>query len=81
MKNPIMTITYTDPISTNDEQKNITIEDILKEQQKTIVYLNRKMELMERKISKLEKCSNCEYSSWGKNRRPGVIFMVTVSRN
>ena len=76
-----MTLTSTDSVSTDDKQKNVNVEDILKEQQEAIAYLKRKMELLERKISMLEDCSNRQYSSRGKNRRPRVTFTVTVSRN
>ena len=76
-----MTLTSTDSVSTDDKQKNVTVEDILKEQQEAIAYLKRKMELLERKISMLEDCSNRQYSSRGKNRRPRVTFTVTVSPN
>ena len=46
--------TSTAPILTNDKQENVTVEDILEEQQKAIAYLKRKVELLEGKIFELE---------------------------
>ena len=53
-KNPTMTSISTAPVSTDDKQENVTVEDILEEQQKPIVYLKRKVEQMEGEISELE---------------------------
>ena len=49
-----MTPTSTAPVSIDDKQTNVTVEDILEEQQKAIAYLKRKVELLEGKIFELE---------------------------
>ena len=46
--------TSTAPVLTDDKQENVTVEDILEEQQKAIAYLKRKVELLEGKIFELE---------------------------
>ena len=49
-----MTSISTAPVSTDDKQENVAVEDILEEQQKAIVYLKRKVEQMKGEISELE---------------------------
>ena len=53
-KNPTMTPISTALVLTDDKQENVTLEDILEEQQKATAYLKRKVELLEGKIFELE---------------------------
>ena len=49
-----MTPTSTAPVSIADNQKNVTVEVILEEQQNATTYFKRKVELLEEKIFELE---------------------------
>lgn len=53
-KNPTMTLITTANVSTDDKQDKVTVEEILKDQQKAIAYLKGKVALLEGKIFGLE---------------------------
>ena len=54
-KNPTMTLIPTANVSTDDKQENVIVEEILKEQQKAIAYLKRKVALLGGKIFELKR--------------------------